>query len=154
MFYLDVIKAFNKVQISYAVVGGFAVSLHGAVRGTIDLDLIAVIDKGNFRKIENALAKLGLHPRLPVTAENVFDYRQEYIENRNLIAWSFSDAKDPSRVVDIVITHDLKDMSVENFKVGSINVPVLSKKNLIEMKRQSGRKQDLEDIKALERLLK
>ena len=45
MFYENVFKELNKAQVKYAVVGGLGVSLHGAVRGTIDLDIIAVIDK-------------------------------------------------------------------------------------------------------------
>lgn len=34
--------------------------------------------------------------------------RKEYIENRNLIAWSFVDYQNPSRQVDILITKDLR----------------------------------------------
>lgn len=152
MFYLDVIKAFNKAKIPYAIVGGLAVSLHGAVRGTVDIDFITLIDKGNFKNIEKTLLKLGLKPMLPVTAENVFDYRIEYIKNRNLIAWSFCDPKNPSRIVDIIITHDLKKLNSTEIKIGSVKASVLSKKDLINMKTESGRIQDLEDVKALEKL--
>ena len=152
MFYLEVFKELNKNGISYAVVGGMAVSLHGAVRGTVDLDLIALIDRKNFKKLELALHRIGLQSKLPITAENVFDYRKEYIENRNLIAWSFTNPTNPTQIVDIIITEDLADQSVQKIKIGTIKVPLLSKSDLIKMKLKSGRKQDLEDIRALEKL--
>jgi hypothetical protein len=40
MFILKVVKALNAYKVHYAVVGGYAVALHGAVRGTVDLDFL------------------------------------------------------------------------------------------------------------------
>ena len=40
VFLLKVASTLNKSQVPYAIVGGQAVALHGAVRGTIDIDLI------------------------------------------------------------------------------------------------------------------
>ena len=37
-FYKEVIAAFNKFNVEYIIVGGYAVSFHGYVRGTVDLD--------------------------------------------------------------------------------------------------------------------
>ncbi len=40
MFLLRISQAFQQANIPYALVGGYAVALHGAVRGTIDVDII------------------------------------------------------------------------------------------------------------------
>jgi len=153
MFITDVTQSLQKNKVKYALVGGYAVALHGVVRGTVDVDIVITTDKKAFKDAEAALMSLGLQPRLPVTAEDVFNYREEYIKNKNLKAWSFSDPANPSHIVDIVITEDLKDISTVNKKVSGINVKVASIPDLIAIKKIAGRPQDKEDIKALERLL-
>ena len=82
----------------------------------------------------------------------MFQFRKEYIERRNLIAWSFYNPQSPIEVVDIIITENLDDMSVVEKKIPRSRIKVLSLKDLIEMKRKSGRPQDLTDIEALEKL--
>lgn len=142
----------EKNEIPYALVGGCAVALHGAVRGTIDLDFIIRFQEEDFVALEKALASIGLKPTLPVTAKQVFQFREEYIEHRNLIAWSFVNLANPIEVVDIIITKNLVDCSTMNKNLGHTQVKVLCKKDLIKMKKESGRPQDLLDIEALERL--
>ena len=40
MFLIKVVDKLREKNIPYAIVGGHAVALHGAVRGTLDIDLI------------------------------------------------------------------------------------------------------------------
>jgi hypothetical protein len=145
-------EAFKKHGVKYALAGGYAVALHGAVRGTVDVDLVLVVSEKNFRAAEKALLSLNLKPRLPVTALDVFRFRHEYIKNRNMAAWSFVNPDNPVELVDIVITHDLKDMKIKKVPAGEASLPVVSAADLIRMKKASGRPQDLEDIKALKKL--
>lgn len=152
MFLFDLIGAFNKEHIQYAVAGGYAVALHGAVRGTVDVDLVLALDRENLIKAEAILKKLGLVSRLPISAEDVFSFRDEYIKKRNLIGWNFYSSQDPTHMVDLIITHDLRTMKTVTKKVGSLNIEILGINDLIEMKRQAGRPQDLADINALEKI--
>lgn len=152
MLLTDVARALKSAGVSYAVVGGYAVALHGVVRGTVDLDLILKLTEREFVEAEKTLRGLGLESRLPVTATEVFRFREEYIRNRNLIAWSFFDPRKPGNQVDIVITEDLRRTEVETMKIHGVSVRVISRNALIRMKRASGRAQDLEDVRALERL--
>jgi hypothetical protein len=154
MFVLEVCKALNESRIPYALVGGYAVALHGAVRGTVDIDLVIALDQGSFTAVDRVLKNLGLQPRLPVAAEQVYQFREEYIKNRNLIAWSFQDSQRPIKQVDIIITHDVKKMYVVSLLVNGIRIKVASIDSLIEMKMQSVRPQDLEDVKALNEIKK
>lgn len=152
MFLYEVADALTRAKVAFAIVGGYAVALHGAVRGTVDVDVVLSLRRKDFVAAEAALRGLGLSPRLPATAEEIFDFREEYIRRRNLVAWSFVDSKDPTRVVDVVITHDLAAMKAVRVESDGHRLPVLSREDLIEMKRASGRPQDLEDIRALKEL--
>jgi hypothetical protein len=97
---------------------------------------------------------MGFLPRLPVTAREVFNFRNEYITRRNMIAWSFYNPTNPLEVIDIILTHDLSNMKSVNMKMGLSTLRVLSVQDLIRMKSKSGRPQDLEDIKVLKELTK
>lgn len=152
MLILDVVRALRGSEVRFAIAGGYAVALHGAVRGTVDLDVVLALDEANYAAAEEALTGIGLSSRLPVTAREVFHFRREYIENRNLIAWSFCDPKDPSRLVDVVITFDKKRVPTKLVTVRGEPVPVLSKSALIRMKEGTGRPQDAEDVRALRSL--
>ena len=127
-------------------------ALHGAPRGTIDIDLIIRHAEKDFIAIECALKRMGFIPRVPVTAKEVFHFREEYIKRRNLIAWSFYNPLDPFEVIGVVLTHDLKSMSSVSKKLGLSQIRVLSIDELIKMKKQSGRPQDLEDVKILRKI--
>ncbi len=127
-------------------------ALHGAVRGTVDLDFVIQLNEKAFKSTEQALLNIGLKSCLPVNAENIFHFREEYIKNRNLIAWSFSNPDNPIEVVGIIIIEDVKKMKITNKKVLGTNVHLASITDLISMKKKSNRPQDIEDVKALEKL--
>lgn len=150
----DVVDALQKAKVPCAIAGGCAVALHGAVRGTVDVDIVLRLSRNHFLAAETALKTLGLTPRLPVTAGEVFDFREEYIKNRNLVAWSFFNPRDPSQIVDIIITHDLAKLAITRIQSAGRTLPVLALPDLIAMKKASGRPQDLEDVRALEELEK
>ena len=88
-FLVRLVRAFTQARVQFAVVGGYAVALHGAVRGTFDVDVILALNEANFAAAEAALKKIGLSSRVPVTAHEILSFREEYIARRNLIAWSF-----------------------------------------------------------------
>ena len=153
MFILDVVKTLNNQKVKYALVGGYAVSLHGAVRGTVDVDIVVQLTKTAFLKVEKAFSEIGLQSRLPVSAEDVFNFRDEYIKNKNLVAWSFYNPKNPAEIIDVIITQDLKGMKTVIKEIAGEKVKLASIDDIIKMKRLSKRKQDVEDIKALEKLI-
>lgn len=138
--------------VRYALVGGHAVALHGAVRGTVDVDIALAWSRSALEAAERALADIGLVSRLPISADDVFRFRDEYIANRNMIGWNFYNPQDLSEQVDIVITYDLKGKKVDAIKTANGSVRILAREPLIRMKRASGRPQDLEDAAALEKL--
>ena len=136
-------------KIGYMIVGGYAVNFHGYSRNTVDIDLVIKFNLVNLKKIEKLLNDMGMVSRLPIDAVSVYRFREEYIKNRNLIAWNFYKKGDLTEQVDILITHDVGDFKSEFFRVGDFKFKVISKEDLINMKRESGREKDLIDIREL-----
>lgn len=128
-------------------------ALQGVVRATMDIDVVLTLSLNDFVLAEQTLTKLGLQSRLPVRAQDIFKMRQEYIKNRNLIAWSFVDPKTPTNQVDIIITEDLKTFETERISVGGKKIVVASIKELIRMKSLANREQDIIDIQMLKEKL-
>ena len=145
-------NAFNEQGLCFALVGGHAVALHGAVRGTVDVDFVFKWNKSTLITAEKILNQLGLVSRLPINANDVYSFRDEYINKRNLIAWNFYNPASMMEQVDIIITYDLAPAKVKNIQVGATQVPVLKVAELIKMKQASGREQDLLDVDALQKI--
>ena len=139
-------------RVPYALVGGHAVALYGAVRGTVDVDFVIQWSRKNLLQAEKALSECGLVSRLPISAKDVFEFRDEYIRNRNLIAWSFWNPRDPGEQVDLLINYDLTGHRVRRIRAQVGPIRLLNVEDLIKMKRASGRDQDLADVAALEKL--
>lgn len=152
MFVQTVIRALDKHRVKYVLIGGYAVALHGAVRGTVDVDIAIALNRATFKRAEIALEEIGLESRLPVTAEEVFAFREEYIRKRHLKAWSFVNPRNPLEVVDILITEDAKRISTVNRRAFGMTLKIAAIPDLIAIKQKAGRAQDLEDIEALRKL--
>ncbi len=151
-FLEKICTALGEAGVRFAVVGGYAVALHGAPRGTIDVDVALRWSLQDLTRAEKALNGIGLVSRLPITARDIQEFREEYINNRNLVAWNFHNPDAPLEQVDIIIAYDLTGKNTRPVKLPEVTVPVLSIGDLIDMKRGSGRVQDLEDAAALEKL--
>ncbi len=154
MFILDVVEVLKKHKVNYAIVGGYAVALHGVVRGTVDIDIIIQLNKDSMINAEIALKELGLISKLPLKAEDVFNFREEYIKNKNMLAWNFTRPDNPADSVDILITEDVKNYKIKNIKIHGQNLRVISIDDLIKLKDKSNRAQDIEDVKALRMIRK
>jgi hypothetical protein len=152
LFVSQVCHELEKEGVRYALAGGFAVALHGAVRGTVDIDIVIDWNLTSLQAAESALGRLGLVSRLPVGAEEVFRFRDEYVKNRNLIAWNFYHPEDATKLVDLIITYDLAGRGRHALKTAGGRLYLLERKDLVAMKKTSGRPQDLADVDALERL--
>ena len=160
MFYFKVLEELSRRHIEYLLVGGLSVNLHGVPRVTQDIDLIISMTRDNVLKTVSVMTDLGFVPRLPVPAEDLADAAKikDWVENKNLKAFSFYNQKEPFRVVDIVIVHPLKFEDayrrriVKNAK--DIEISVVSVEDLITMKEFSGRDQDLSDVKMLKKVIR
>ncbi len=157
MIFLDIFRKLNEKQLDYVVIGGVALVMHGVVRLTADLDLMVAMDRGNLQKLIDAMAELGYRPRVPEPPEALLEpaKRTFWREEKHMEVFSFYDPAKPLALVDVMINEPIGYAQIKRGTVimsaGRVEIPVAGVDDLIALKRISGRPQDLEDIKALER---
>lgn len=150
-----VLGALNSAGVRYLVVGGVAVVLHGHLRTTADLDLVVQLERDNVLKAVRALADLGYRPRAPVAAEAFADeaVRESWVRDKGLTVFSFWSSRALTLEVDLFVREPFgfADVYSRALKVPLENtfVWVISLLDLIALKSQARRPQDLEDIEAL-----
>ena len=153
MLLYQIADIFKKNGLNYGLVGGYALALHGIVRATVDIDIVLTLRLADFQLVEKCLNELGLKSRLPIRAEDVIKMRKEFIENRNLIAWSFVDYANPIRQLDVIIIRDLKRLETTEISVAGRKIPVATLQELLKMKIAAGRPQDLVDVESIKKKL-
>jgi|CXWL01.1.fsa_nt_gi hypothetical protein len=145
-----VFEALNDAGVRYVVVGGLAVVLHGYVRLTADVDLMIDLAEAPAREAISALIGIGLRPTIPVDPAGFADpaVRRSWRE-RNMVVFNLVDP-DAGRAVDLFVEPpiDFEDVWTRSDKSNYQGVPIriASITDLIDMKRLSGRPEDLLDI--------
>ena len=160
MYYFEILEGLYKSKVRYLIVGGLSVNLYGVPRVTQDIDIVIALDRENVLKITSLLKELGYVPRLPVNPEDLAnpDKVKDWIENKNLKAFSFYQKTDNYKVIDIVLVHPLdfeksfKNRTVKRAK--DIDIYLASIDDVVKMKEFSGRTQDLSDIEMLNKVRK
>ena len=143
----------------YLVAGGLAVVAHGYVRFTADVDLIIDLDPENVRRATAALANLGYRPRAPVRLEEFADplKRTEWIRDKGLTVFSLFSADHSATELDLFVEVPL-DFEQAYRAAARMDVApgvvatFLGLAELVRLKRQAGRTQDLLDIEKLQLL--
>lgn len=138
----DFLKALNRQNVEYILVGGMAVILHGYVRTTGDMDVWVNRTKENYQKIAKAFFDFGMP---------VFDMTEENFLSEHYDVWSFGVSP-----VKIELMTAVKGLNFEDaYKVSQlytedeITIRFLHLNSLIEAKKASGRYKDLDDLDQL-----
>ena len=142
--YLDMLKCLKKAGVDYIMVGGWAVSLHGYVRATIDLDIWILADQENARKVYAALGEFGA----PLGEVKPEDFAQD--------GTIFQIGVAPCRIdvinkIDGVKYAEASPRAIQK-TIEGVPVRIISREDLIANKRASGRTKDLADAEILEGL--
>ena len=154
--YEPLFDALNRAEVRYVLVGGVAIVLHGFARLTGDVDLAIDLQPVEARKAVVALGQLGLRPRLPVDPLEFADpaVRARWVREKHMRVFTFVDPANPMLVVDCfaadMLPFDGLWARAEVKALTSTTVRVASIADLIALKRQAGRPQDLQDIEALQ----
>ena len=158
MKFADFFEAMATACIDYVLVGGLAVSLHGIVRGTLDVDVALAMDDANLARFIDTARRMGLVPSLPVPIEALADAAQidTWFREKNMLAFSLREATPAGLVVDVLLRprvpySALRASAVTRF-LGSTAIPIASVDHLIELKSDTGRSIDAIDIENLAQL--
>ena len=150
-----IFKELNDLGIDYLVVGGLAVNFHGVPRMTYDIDLMILLQQENILKLITRLTLWGYRPKIPIDPCDLADEskRNTWIREKGMKALNFYSETLPIGEIDLVIDSPI---SYDNLKSRAViielhdeKIPTVSIHDLIELKIQAGRKQDLSDIEHL-----
>jgi hypothetical protein len=138
------LELLNANQVDYVLAGAHALAFYGSPRYTGDLDVVIKPEPENARRILHALKKFGF--------ESLNLSVQDLIQPESVIQLGFP----PVRIDMITTLTGLNWQQIESGKVkgkfGTVEVFYLGKKEFIENKKALGRKKDLADIEAIERV--
>ena len=151
-----IIRALNAEGVRYLVAGGLAVSAHGYVRSTQDVDLVIALDPENILRAFGALATLGYRPLVPITGEQFADagLRHQWIRDKGMRVLNFYSDRHRETNVDLFVAEPF-DFGREyaNAMRGDlapgVDVAFVSLPTLIAMKEEAGRPRDRDDIEHL-----
>jgi predicted nucleotidyltransferase len=157
--YKVIFKDLNKLGIDYLVVGGLAVNFHGVPRMTYDIDLMILPQSDNILRMVKKLTQWGYKPKIPVDPKDLANEvkRNIWIQNKGMKALNFYSEKLPIGGIDLVfdspIPYDKLKSRAVRIELQGDRVPVVSIRDLIELKQQASRKQDLADVESLKKIL-
>lgn len=155
IIYEEILREFQKQKVKYVIVGGIAFNLLGGSRNTLDMDILVDMSDENLLKIVKILKKAGYNVKQPVDPIQIADEktREDWIKNKHMKAFNFYKSKETYEEVDIIIDSPLSFNQAAkdcfHAKAAGLTLNVISPKNFIKMKKNSGRKKDLEDIEDL-----
>lgn len=147
MYYESVFRTFHREKVNYLIAGGMAVNLYGVPRFTKDLDVLIDPSEVNLKRLSRCFRSLGYRPKVPVSLDAFLDpanwvkrKRKPYEEIDLLVnvPLSFSEAKRNSEII----------------RAGNLRLKLVGIDDLIRLKRQAKREQDLADIEALRKVKK
>ena len=143
--YKEMLQILLEEKVKFIVVGAYALGAHGFPRATGDFDIWIEPTPVNAKKVIRSLARFGA----PLFDVNEKDFTEEGI--------IFQIGVVPRRI-DIITTIDGVEFQSAYAKkllvsVEALNVPVLSREDLIKNKESTGREKDALDAKMLKRRL-
>jgi len=128
----EFLELFNKHQVEYLIVGGYALAYHGAPRFTGDIDIFIYANPENAQHVLEALEEFGFGSSdLTIEDLGTPPVRVDIITSLTGISW---DEVVKSRVPG---------------SYGGVPVYFISKSDFIKNKRAIGRMKDFADIEAL-----
>jgi len=130
----------NSNNVKYLLVGGWAVGLHGHPRATKDIDFLIFYDNENLNNLKKALNDFG------APSDDIDYLREKGRVIRYGVAPIQIDIINDADGIDIEDCYSRKSTIV----VDNIEIPLISKADLIKNKKSTGRQSDLADVEKLE----
>jgi hypothetical protein len=145
-------------RVSYVLIGGLAVSLHGIERASMDIDVTVAMTPDNLSSLVEMARELGMTPVLPVALDTLTDLDQlaQWHRERNLASFALRAPGLAGVTLDVLLYPPVDYAQLRSravtFQAGDVPVVVASIDDLIALKQAVGRPIDLADIEHLKRL--
>lgn len=142
----DVLRAFEREQVRYALIGGIALTIHGLVRATQDIDFFISPDTENVDRVKKALMSVFSDPDIETIS--AADLAGDYPTVR------YGPPKDDF-VIDLMsrlgTAVRYEDVEIEERVIEGVRVRVATPAMLYRMKRDTVRPIDRTDADMLRR---
>lgn len=143
----DFVKLLNQHQVEYMVVGGYALAFHGKPRHTGDLDIWINVSEDNAVRMLKVVADFGLQS---------LGFQKEDFLTEGLISQI---GYPPLRidVLNLIDGVEFKEALLDMQKIeleNDLTINYIGLDDLVKNKQASGRRQDLTDVKTLQKLQK
>lgn len=142
--YKEFIELLKKHNVEYLLVGAYALAAHGYVRYTHDIDFLISNSKENANKMVAVLQEFGF------SSLGIKD--TDFMSDDLIVQLGY-----PPLRIDIITSIS----GIENFEqvkknqnivqIDGLDIPIISKSDLIKNKRSTGRTKDLADAEELEK---
>lgn len=142
--YKEMLQALLDNEVEFLLVGAYAMGFYGYVRATGDFDLWVMVSPGNSQKVYKTLEQFGA----PLSEIDEKTFSNEGVVFQIGIA---------PRRIDIVTHLDGVDFekayaSKKIIEIDGLQIPVISKQDLITNKKSTGRDKDRVDADELEKI--
>lgn len=150
-----ILRALNDAEVRYLIVGGLAVVAHGYVRATVDVDIVLSLEPSNARRAMQALTAIGFRPLVPVDPLDFAneEIRRTWQEEKHMLVFQMRHPDRDSTRLDLFVEEPFpfaEELAQAKWEeVAGIRAPVLRLDRLLQMKKESGRPQDLADVEQL-----
>ena len=135
---LQITEAFQVFKVDFIFAGSVAANLSGVLIDDPEIEVIIPQSLDQFKKAERALVKLGFENTLPVGADELFHFLDQFKSQKNMKFWTFQNPKSKSQKVLIrlgaepgffqpleveVKGRSLKFLKIEDLKDLGLRVP-------------------------------
>lgn len=152
-----IVRSLNAADVRFLIADGLAVAAHGYLRFTADIDLVLDFDDDNVHRAVAALSALGYQPRAPVPIDEFADTsrRAAWVREKGLTVFSLHSPQHPATEVDLFVDPPFPDFSAAyrsalRLELGpNVVATFVSFEDLIALKQNAGRAQDLVDVDRL-----
>jgi len=138
----DLLAEFDRAEVRFALLGGYAVAYYGRPRATKDLDLLVSGEGDNPQRVAQALDAFGAPPNVVAAARAQSDTEVVYLGAPPVRV-------DILRAVDGIDTEAALERAVQ-VNLGELRISVVALDDLIANERAAGRPQDIADADALD----
>lgn len=137
---LKLCEAFNKEGVKYAIVGGFAVIMHGLARMTEDIDFFIDDSEYNIERLKKALKSIYDDPSIDeLTPGDIRDYAVIRYGTPDNFYIDFI-----GRIGEVFTFKEI-EKDIEIFEIDDLKIPVAGLDTLIKMK-ETVRNRDMRDL--------
>ena len=138
---VELCRRLNAAGARYALIGGFAVILHGFVRATKDIDLLVDPSPANVARIREALSHLEDNAVQQVADDEVARYAVVRVADEIVVDLM-------ARACGIDLDQAVREAGVETMDVEGVPIPIASKEMLVRTK-DTVRPSDAADVEYL-----